>query len=160
MKDFENENEYEEDELNGKFLTFNLEEEVFGIDICFVTEIVGMQPVTKVPESPAYMKGIINLRGVIIPVIDARLKFKKDPVEYDERTCIVIINIDQISVGLIVDNVNEVVNIADEFISPPPVIRTGSEKGYIKGISRQGQKMQLLLDCENLFEREELQKMC
>lgn len=149
--------ELEEDTQYGKFLTFNLGKEIFGIDIYYVTEIVGMQSITGIPEVPTYMKGVINLRGKIIPVVDVRLKFKKDPVEYNERTCIVIINIDQNSVGLIVDNVNEVISIPDECISPPPNIRTGIETRYIKGIGRQGQEMQLLLDCENIFEPEEIQ---
>jgi purine-binding chemotaxis protein CheW len=118
-------NNFEEDTQHGRFLTFSLEEEVFGIEIKYVTEIVGIQSITKVPEVPAYIKGIINLRGKIIPVIDVRLKFGKQPMVYDDRTCIVVIDITEVSVGLIVDNVDEVLTIDDSNIAAPPANKTG-----------------------------------
>ena len=105
-----------EDSQKGKYLTFNLGQESFGIEIKYVTEIVGLQPIMVVPEVAEYVKGIINLRGRIIPVIDIRLKFKKTPVAYDDRTCIIVIEIRGISCGLIVDQVAEVMDIADDQI--------------------------------------------
>jgi len=146
----------DEDSQYGKYLTFTLGEEKFGIEIKNVTEIIGIQTITQVPELPVYMKGIINLRGKIIPVIDVRLKFKKESVEYDERTCIIVVNIKELPVGLIVDNVDEVLTIADEDIAPPPNNRTGFENRYIKGIGRSGSQIQLLLDCDRLLKEDEL----
>lgn len=137
----------EEDSQYGKYLTFILGDENYGIEIRHVTEIIGLQTITQVPELPNYMKGIINLRGKIIPVIDVRLKFKKDPITYDDRTCIIVVNINDSTIGLIVDQVDEVLAIPDDRISPPPDVKTGYDNGYIKGIGRDGERINLLLDC-------------
>ena len=88
-----------EDTQHGRFLTFQLGNEIFGIEISYVTEIIGMQEITAVPEVPAYIKGIINLRGKIIPLIDVRLKFHKEEAPYNDRTCIIVININDVSAG-------------------------------------------------------------
>lgn len=141
----------EEDTQHGKFLTFQLGKEVFGIEIRYVTEIIGMQPITFVPEVPEYVKGIINLRGKIIPVIDMRLKFKKEAAPYDDRTCIIVIDIKDISIGLIVDCVSEVLPIPDENIVPPPSYKTGFQNRYIKGIGKVENDVKLLLDCEKII---------
>ena len=146
----------EEDTQHGRFLTFSMGKEVFGIEIKYVTEIIGMQAITEVPEVPGYVKGIINLRGKIIPVIDVRLKFKKEPMEYNDRTCIIVIDINDVSVGLIVDNVAEVLTIADEDIAPPPSNKTGFENRYVKGIGKSGGEVKLLLDCDKLLAQEEI----
>lgn len=148
--------EQQEDTQYGKYLTFALGDEVYGIEIKHVTEIIGIQAITKVPEVPAYVKGIINLRGKIIPVIDMRLKFNKEQIPYDDRTCIVVIEIRQIPVGLIVDNVDEVLNISDENIAPPPDRKTSADNKYIQGIGKIGDQVQLLLDCEELLLAEEI----
>ncbi|HHU17472.1 MAG: chemotaxis protein CheW [Anaerovoracaceae bacterium] len=150
-------NAMEEDTQHGRFLTFSLEDEVYGIEIKYVTEIIGIQSITRVPEVPDYVKGIINLRGKIIPVIDVRLKFGKKPMEYDDRTCIIVINILEVSVGLIVDNVEEVLTIDDEDIAAPPGSKTGFENRYIKGIGKAGEKVQLLLDCLKLLKNDEME---
>ena len=147
----------EEDTQHGRFLTFTFEEEVYGIEIKYVTEIIGIQSITKVPEVPEYVKGIINLRGKIIPVIDVRIKFGKEAMEYNDRTCIVVIDIIEVSVGLIVDNVDEVLTIDDQEIAAPPANKTGFENRYIKGIGKSGGKVQLLLDCEKLLKNEEIE---
>ncbi len=146
----------EEDTQHGRFLTFSMGKEVFGIEIKYVTEIIGMQAITEVPEVPGYVKGIINLRGKIIPVIDVRLKFKKEPMAYNDRTCIVVIDINDVSVGLIVDNVAEVLTIADEDIASPPSNKTGFENRYVKGIGKSGGEVKLLLDCDKLLAQEEI----
>jgi purine-binding chemotaxis protein CheW len=148
--------EEQEDTQHGRFLTFALGEEVFGIEIRFVKEIIGMQPVTRLPEVPNYIKGIINLRGKIIPVIDVRLKFKKEAVAYNDRTCIIVIETATISVGLIVDNVDEVIAIDDENIVPPPDERSGIQNRYISGIGKVENEVKLLLDCEKLFQEEDV----
>lgn len=147
----------EEDTQRGKYLTFPLGNEIFGIEIKFVTEIIGIQSITYVPEVPVYVKGIINLRGKIIPVIDVRLKFKKSTVEYDDRTCIIVIDIKDISIGLIVDCVSEVIDIGDENIVPPPSYRTGFQNKYIKGIGKVGKDIKLLLDCEKIMADNEVE---
>ena len=149
--------EMEEDTQHGRFLTFALGNEVFGLEIRYVTEIVGIQPITQIPETPLFVKGVINLRGKIIPVIDMRLKFKKTPNEYNDRTCIIVIDIKDISVGLIVDNVAEVVTIADENIVSPPSYSTGSQNRYIKGIGKVQKEVKLLLDCDKLFSKSDFE---
>lgn len=152
-------NEMEEDTQKNKFLTFSIDKEVYGIEIKFVTEIIGIQKITQVPEVPNYVRGIINLRGKIIPVIDVRLKFRKDAMEYNDRTCIIVIDIDQISVGLIVDNVADVLVIPEEDIVPPPGNRSGFQNKYIKGIGKVENEVKLLLDCEKLFDQEDLETL-
>ena len=151
--------ETSEDTQKGKFLTFSVGRESYGIEIKFVTEIIGIQDITEVPELPNYVKGIINLRGKIIPVIDVRFRFKKDPKEYNDRTCIVVIDIKEVSVGLIVDNVAEVINIEDSNIVPPPDIKTGFHNRYVRGIGKVGNEVKLLLDCDKLLNDEELDKI-
>ena len=121
-----------------------------------MTEIIGIQEITEVPELPIYVKGIINLRGKIIPVMDVRLRFKKEQREYNDRTCIIVIDIRDISIGLIVDHVAEVVVIDPENIVPPPTIKTGFHNRYIKGIGKVGSEVKLLLDCNKLLNDEEI----
>jgi len=145
----------EEDTQKGRFLTFKLGDEVFGLEIKYVTEIVGIQPITNIPEVPNYVKGIINLRGKVISVIDVRIKFKKEPVDYDERTCIIVIDIDDMSIGLIVDEVSEVLTIKDEDIVPPPSYKTGFENEYIKGVGKYKDGVKLLLDSNKLLTNKE-----
>jgi len=147
----------EEDTLKGRFLTFAIGKEEYGIEIRHVTEIIGIQPISQVPELPGYLKGIINLRGKIIPVMDVRLRFKKEPMEYSDRTCIIVVDISNISVGLIVDKVAEVLAIPDENIVPPPELKTGFHNRYIKGIGKSGDEVKLLLDCEKLLNDEEIE---
>ena len=151
--------ENSEDTQKGKFLTFSVGREAYGIEIKFVTEIIGIQDITEVPELPDYVRGIINLRGKIIPVIDVRLRFKKQPKEYNDRTCIVVIDIKEISVGLIVDNVAEVINIDDSNIVPPPDMKTGFHNRYVRGIGKVGNEVKLLLDCDKLLNDNELESL-
>lgn len=151
--------EQEEDTQKGKFLTFILGKEQYGIEIKYVTQIIGIQAITQVPELPEYVKGIINLRGKIIPVMDVRLRFKKEVKEYNDRTCIIVIDINDISVGLIVDSVAEVLIITDENIVPPPDMKSGFHNRYIKGIGKAGLDVKLLLDCEKLLNDDEIEKL-
>jgi purine-binding chemotaxis protein CheW len=148
----------EEDTQKGKFLTFSLGEESYGIDIMYVTEIIGIQPITVVPELPDFVKGIINLRGKIIAVMDARLKFHKAPKDYNDRTCIIVIDIAQLSIGIIVDAVAEVINISDENIVPPPNLNTSGRK-YIKSVGKSESSVILILDCEKLLDEQEIDEL-
>lgn len=153
----ENDLGLEEDTQRDKFLTFSLGAEVYGLEIKFVTEIIGLQPVTEVPDLPDYVKGIINLRGKIIPVIDVRLRFKKPLVEYNDRTCIVVVEIKGISVGLIVDTVAEVLTIAGEDIVPPPQLQNGGyHQPFTKAIGKVGGDVKLILDCDRLLSDNEV----
>jgi len=145
-----------EDTQRGKFLTFSIGKEAYGFEIKYVTEIIGIQDITEVPELPVYVKGIINLRGKIIPVMDVRLRFKKEPLDYNDRTCIVVIDIHDISIGLIVDHVAEVLVISEENIVAPPTLKTGFHNRYIKGIGKVGSEVKLLLDCDKLLNDEEI----
>lgn len=142
--------ETDEDTQKGKFLTFALGNEFYGLEIAHVTEIIGIQPITEIPELPDYVKGIVNLRGKIVPVMDVRLRFKKPFREYNDRTCIIVIDIKDISIGLIVDSVSEVLAIPENNIVPPPDIKAAQNK-YIKGIGKVEHEIKLLLDCEKLL---------
>ncbi|MDR2157503.1 MAG: chemotaxis protein CheW [Clostridiales Family XIII bacterium] len=147
---------YEEDTQHGRYLTFTIEENVYGIPIRFVTEIIGIQGITKVPETPDYIKGVTNLRGKIIPLIDVRLKFGREEIPYDERTCIVVVDVVDVSVGLIVDRVDDVLTIEDNRIALPPESRLGFENRYIEGIGRAEDGVQLLLNIEKLLQHDEM----
>lgn len=154
----EDEQDAEElDTLKGKYLTFSLGKEDYGIEISYVIEIISKQEITEVPELPDYVKGFINLRGTIIPVIDVRLRFKMSPAEYDDRTCIIVIGLDKSLIGLIVDNVADVVSIPAKQISPPPERKTGFYNNYIKGIGKIDDAVKLLIDCERLFTEEQME---
>jgi purine-binding chemotaxis protein CheW len=130
-------------------------DEVFGLEIRFVTEIVGVQPVNPIPETPDYIQGVINLRGKIIPVIDMRLKFGKQRVPYTDRTCIIVIETKQFSVGLIVDRVAEVLTLSSSDIVPPPSLWAEFGRHYLSGIGKADGQVKLLLDCEKLFTDDE-----
>jgi purine-binding chemotaxis protein CheW len=148
-----------EDTQKGRFLTFSLGKEAFGIEIRYVTEIIGIQAITELPELPEYIRGIINLRGKIIPVMDVRLRFGKGFREYNDRTCIIVININEISAGLIVDSVSEVLSIGEQDIVEPPQMHRGFQNRYIKNIGKIGSDVKLLLDCEKLLTEDELEEL-
>ena len=148
--------EMEEDTQKGRFLTFSLGKESYGIEIQYVTEIIGIQNITQIPELPEYVRGIINLRGKIIPVMDVRLRFKKEPREYNDRTCVVVVDIRDLSIGLIVDSVSEVITIPEQDIVEPPQMNRGFSNRYVKRIGKVGKDVKLLLDCEKLLTDDEV----
>lgn len=149
--------EMEEDTQKGRFLTFSLGKESYGIEIKYVTEIIGIQSTTEIPELPEYVRGIINLRGKIIPVMDVRLRFKKEAREYNDRTCIIVVDISDMLIGLIVDSVSEVLTIPEQDIVEPPQMNKGFNNSYIKNIGKVGNDVKLLLDCEKLLNEDELE---
>ncbi|OHW63250.1 chemotaxis protein CheW [Andreesenia angusta] len=149
--------ELEEDTQKDKYLTFGLDEEEFGIEIEYVREIIGIQPISEIPEIPSFIRGIINLRGQIIPVIDIRARFKKEVLDYNDRTCIIVVDIKDIAIGLIVDKVLEVLNIPEENLVPPPDYKTGIQNGYIKMIGKSGDGVKLIIDCEQLLGEAEIE---
>jgi purine-binding chemotaxis protein CheW len=142
--------------LKGRFLTFLMGKEIYGIGIRYVTEIVGIQPITEMPEMPDYQKGIMNLRGQITPVMDVRLRFGMDQREYDDRTCVIVIELTGVSVGLIVDSVSEVLTLSEENIAEVPRCGTKLSNGYVKSIGKAGSDVILLLDCEKLLSNEDI----
>ena len=159
MAEVRDESLIEEDTLKGKFLTFPLGVEDYGIEIKYVTEIVGIQAITPIPETPEYVKGIINLRGRIIPVMDVRLRFKKEPKEYNDRTCIVVIEIKEVTIGLIVDCVSEVISIPEENIVAPPQINKSFQNHFIESIAKVGNEVKLILHCDRLVNEEDLMEI-
>lgn len=155
MSDTMNNAEIIEDAQKGRFLTFLVGNEAYGIEIKYVTEIIGIQSVTEMPEMPIYVKGIINLRGRIIPLIDVRLRFGKAPKEYDDRTCVVVVGINGFSYGLIVDSVTEVLTISDEEISPLPDMHSSGDK-FVKLIGKTPVGIILVVDCEKLLTSDDI----
>lgn len=147
----------ETEEMEGKYLTFSTDGQLFGIPISEVVQIVGVQEITEIPEFPSYAKGIINLRGNMIPIIDVRLRFGKKEVPYDQHTCMIVTSIQGAQVGFLVDGVDEVANIAEEDISAPPKLNSGDSGAvYLTGIASQGGKNILLLDAAKLLSDEVL----
>ena len=146
--------EDEDDTQKDKYLTFSLGREIYGIDIKVVIEIIGIQSITGVPEVPDYVRGIINLRGKIIPVVDMRLRFHKEFLAYNDRTCVIVIEVNGVLIGLIVDGVAEVLSIPDANVVPPPQLKVSQNK-YIRGIGKTGENITLLLDWAKLFSEQD-----
>ncbi len=147
----------EDDEsIANMYLTFKLASEEYGIGIMHVTEIVGLQNITEVPDMPGFVKGVVNLRGQVIPVIDVRLRFHMEPKDYDERTCIIVLSIRDVQIGLVVDTVNEVLTIDEKLISPPPKVAAANSAQYIKGLGKVNEEVKILLSGEKLLFEEEL----
>ncbi|MDH5297691.1 MAG: chemotaxis protein CheW [Desulfobulbaceae bacterium] len=149
----------DEDTMKDKYLTFHLAGEDYGIDIAFVTEIIGIQRITEVPDMPAFVKGVINLRGKVIPVMDVRLRFNQPAREYDERTCIIVVDINSAAVGLVVDQVNEVADIPEEMVEPPPRTTKGASSRFLKGMGKVDDQVRILLNVDRLLYTEELTQM-
>ncbi|WP_110463577.1 chemotaxis protein CheW [Ruminiclostridium sufflavum] len=149
--------EVEEDTQKDRYLTFSICNESYGIEIKYVTEIIGIQAITEIPELPEYVKGIINLRGKIIPIMDVRLRFKKESREYNDRTCVIVIDINDLFIGLIVDSVSEVLTIPEQDVVDPPQMNRGFNNRYIKKIGKIGSETRLLLDCEKLLTDDEFE---
>jgi purine-binding chemotaxis protein CheW len=141
-------------DMEGKFLTFFIEKQLFALPITDVVQIVSMQAINEIPDSINYMKGVINLRGSIIPVIDVRLRLGKLEKAYDERTCIIVILINQKEIGLIVDEVDAVISITDENISQSPQIADNSSQNYLSGIAKFNSKVVLIMDASKVLSAE------
>ncbi len=149
-----------EQSREGKYLTFHLGQEEFGIGILKVREIIGLMPFTPIPRTPDFIKGVINLRGKVIPVVDLRLKFGMEPAAYSERTCIVVVQIqagqDQTSMGMVVDAVNEVANVKQEEVEPTPSFGVSLDTAYILGLAKSGGQVRILLDIDRVLGAEEM----
>ena len=141
------------DTQKGKYMIFKSGNEYFGLEIQYVQQIIQYQTVTKIPETEDYIRGLINLRGRIIPVVDVRLRFCQGPCEYNDKTCILVINVKSTTVGLIVEQIAEVAEIKEENILPPPTIGRAdrAHHKYVYGIGKVGNTVKLLLDPEKLL---------
>ena len=148
--------EAEEDSQKDKYLTFRIAEEEYGLEIACVIEIVMAHKVTEVPDMPPYLKGVFNLRGRVIPVIDVRARFKLAPRPYDDRTCFVVVQVLDMSVALAVDNVCDVLMIPAAQVSVPPKLSKGPSSRYIKAMGRTGDSVKILLDVDKLLLEGEL----
>ena len=133
--------------------------EDYGIEIPFVTEIIGIQEITRLPEMPDFIKGVINLRGKVIPVMDVRTRFKLPFKEYDERTCIIVVDINETAVGLVVDEVREVMDIPESQIEPPPKTKGKNGSNFIKSIGKVENDVKIILNVSQLLYEEELEKL-
>lgn len=148
----------DEDTQANKYLFFRIGKESYGIGIRHIIEIIEIQPISMVPDMPAYVRGVINLRGKVIPVIDLRLRFGIEERKYDDRTCIVVNEIDKVLIGFIVDTVEEVMEIPESGIEPPPSFKTASGKErYISGMGKVGDAVKILLDVERIVREEEIE---
>jgi purine-binding chemotaxis protein CheW len=147
-------------EREGKYLTFTLADEEYGIGILKIKEIIGMMPITAVPKTPHYVKGVINLRGKVIPVIDLRLRFGMESIEYTERTCIIVVEIagetGKVMIGIVVDTVSEVLNIKGDDIEETPAFGTRLNTDYISGMAKMDDGVKILLDIDRILRSEEI----
>lgn len=139
----------------GKYLTFQLSGEVYGLEILKVQEIIGMMNVTRVPKMPAFIRGVINLRGKVIPVIDLRLKFELAATADTERTCIIVVQVSrgglEVTMGIIVDEVSEVLDVKAEQIEPAPSFGAAVNTEFILGMGKIGQKVLTMLDIDQVL---------
>lgn len=141
------------DDLVGRYMSFHIGESLYGIELLYVMEIVSMDQITVVPSLPHYILGIMNLRGKVVPVIDARLKLGQEQRPFDDKTCIIIMSIDDMQVGLIVDSVAEVLSSDQADKMPSPEIPTSGES-FVSSIMHFADKVVLCLDCEKFFSSE------
>ena len=144
----------------GKYLTFALAGEEYGIGILKIKEIIGMMPITTVPQTPEFFKGVINLRGMVIPVMDLRLKFGLKAMKYNERTCIVVVEMEscseKVQIGIVVDAVSEVLNIVEKDIEETPAFGNEEKTDYILGMAKIEGAVKILLDIDKVLSSQEI----
>jgi len=147
----------------GKYLTFSLAGEEYGIGILKVKEIIGLISITPVPQTPSHIKGVINLRGKVIPIVDLRIKFGIEAMDYTERTCIIVVEIasgnHKISMGIVVDSVSEVLNIKAAEIEDTPNFGTRLDTSYILGMAKTAQSVKILLDIDKVMSNKEIEQL-
>ncbi len=150
----------DEDTISNKYLTFTLGNNSYGIPIAHIRDIIEMQKIATVPDMPSYVRGVINLRGKIIPVVDMRLRLNMPFREYDNRTCIIVIELKNTLIGLIVDVVEEVLEILPNNIEVTPHFRgIDAQERYLKGIGKVGDKLKILLDVEKVVYDEDMKTL-
>ena len=150
-------------ERDGKYLTFTLADEEYGIGILKIKEIIGLMQITTVPQTPEFIKGVINLRGKVIPVVDLRLRFGMDSMDYTERTCIIVVEITgtngSVQIGIVVDSVSEVLNIRGEDIEDTPAFGAKLNTDFISGMAKTEDNVKILLDIDRVLSTQELESL-
>ncbi len=144
------------DSIENMYLTFVVEKGTYAVNIACVTEIVGMQRISEIPDAPAYVKGAMNLRGKVIPVMDQRLRFQLPVRDYDDRTTIVVLDLKGVSTGLVVDQVTDVLTIPPDKIDPPPHWLQDGKQGVVKGLGRLDDSVSIILDVPHLLYDEQI----
>ena len=142
-----------------QLVTFSIGEEEFGVNILQVQEIIRTMEITKVPRAPDFVEGVINLRGKVIPIVDMRSRFGLEAKEHDKYTRIIVIEIDMIIVGFVVDSVSEVLRIPANSVQPPPPVVAGMESEYIDGVGKLEDRLLILLDLDSLLDNEEMEAL-
>lgn len=135
-----------------KYLSFYIDNVEYAVDIKNITDIIKLMPITKTPKVPNYVKGIINLRGQVVPIVDMRIRFGKEEKEYDDLTCIIKMEYEGLPLGILVDSVSEVADIEDSKIMNPPRTTDIKKNRFIRGISNKNGRVKLIIDCKQLFE--------
>ena len=147
-------------EKEGKYLTFSLADEEYGIGILKIKEIIGMMHITTVPQTPEFIKGVVNLRGKVIPVIDLRLRFGIEAIDYNELTCIIVVEVEgkvsTIQIGIVVDTVSEVLNVNADAIEDTPAFGTSLNTDYILGMAKMEGGVKILLDIDRVLNTDEI----
>ncbi len=147
----------------GKYLTFVLANEEYGISILKIKEIIGMMKITSIPQTPEFVKGVVNLRGKVIPVLDLRLKFDMNATNYSERTCIIVVEIlgtsNNIYIGCVVDSVSEVLNIRSDDVEDTPGFGSNLDTNYILGMAKTEDNVKILLDIDKVLSSEEVSSL-
>jgi purine-binding chemotaxis protein CheW len=139
------------DDIENMYLTFEVQGEEYAVNIGYVVEIVGLQKISEVPDVPHYIKGVINLRGTVIPVMDVRLRFGLPWREYGDRTTVVVLELDGVPTGLVVDQVTDVISIPEHDVAPPPRRRSDTESAVVKGLGRRDDGVSIVLDVPALL---------
>lgn len=145
--------------LGNQYLVFGLDKELYGIDILLVETILSYTTPSSIPNAPKYLKGVINLRNMIIPIIDMRLRFGLEEKEYNDYTVVVVVNINKKQYGLVVDTVQDVIAFGEDSIQRDVNLGSGIDQKYITGIGKEGDRMIVLVDVEKMFKKEELEAM-
>lgn len=148
--------EGQEDTIDNTYLVFGVEKENYAVNIAHVTEIVGIQRISEVPDVPHFIKGVTNLRGQVIPVMDMRLRFNLPWREYDDRTTIIVLELEGVSTGLVVDRVNEVLDIQPQQIDPPPTWHKNGHQGVISGLGKMDDSVSIILNVPRLLSEENI----
>lgn len=157
MNQTSQENEATRSMANNEFLTFTLGQEEYGLDIMKVQEIRGYDTVTHIANTPDFIKGVINLRGIIVPIIDMRIKFKLGKAEYNELTVVIILNVANRVVGMVVDGVSDVITLTPEQIRPAPEFGGSIDTQYVMGIGAVDERMLILVDIEKLMSSRDME---
>lgn len=142
-----------------QLVTFHIDQEEFGVDILRVQEIIRTMDITKVPRAPEFVEGVVNLRGKVIPILDLRKRFGMSERKYDSRTRIIVIELDGVIVGFIVDSVSEVLRIQADTVEEPPAIVSGIDSEFISGVGKLSDRLLILIDLDRLMSRDEMRSL-